>query len=88
MRMKLNALHALLGVTLALTACDDGTQESTAAVPPSATASSQAKGAPKIVAVDPVFEFGKVKLGDSVEHVFKVKNTGTAALEITRAKGS
>lgn len=88
--MKPFVYYVLLGLPLALLACDD---EASGAPPadsnqPTTSASAQAAGSPKIVAAAPVFEFGKVKLGATVEHVFKVKNAGTGPLEITRAKGS
>jgi hypothetical protein len=47
-----------------------------------------AGGAPKIAAVEAVFDFGKVKQGQDVEHVFKVRNQGSAELRIEQAKGS
>jgi hypothetical protein len=50
--------------------------------------SSAAGGAPKIAAVEAKFDFGKVKQGQAVEHVFKIKNNGTAELKIEKAKGS
>ena len=48
----------------------------------------KADSAPKIVAVEADYNFGKVKQGKSVEHVFKLKNTGTADLKIEKARGS
>jgi hypothetical protein len=45
-------------------------------------------GAPKIVAAESVFDFGKVKQGDEVTHVFKIRNAGTAELKIDKARGS
>lgn len=47
-----------------------------------------AGGAPKIVAVEATFDFGKVKQSQEVEHVFKVRNEGSAELRIEQAKGS
>jgi hypothetical protein len=49
---------------------------------------TQSEAAPKILSVDPVFNFGEVKQGEKVEHVFQVRNTGTADLVIKRATGS
>lgn len=46
------------------------------------------EGAPKIASAAPDFNFGKVKQGASVEHVFKIKNEGTADLKIEKARGS
>ncbi len=78
----------LLGL-LAIAGCDEApsTAPPSGSSQPSASASAET-GTPEIVAAAPVFEFGKVKLGATVEHVFKVKNAGTGPLEITRAKGS
>jgi len=45
-------------------------------------------GAPKIVAIEAAFDFGKVKQGQVVEHVFKIKNEGAAELKIEKAHGS
>jgi hypothetical protein len=43
-------------------------------------------GAPKIAADEPVFEFGSIKPTDKVEHVFKIRNAGTADLKIERVQ--
>jgi len=45
-------------------------------------------GAPKIVAAESSFDFGKVKQGQEASHVFKIRNEGTAELKIDKAKGS
>jgi hypothetical protein len=49
---------------------------------------AKSAGAPKIVAVEAAFDFGKVKQGQPVEHVFKIRNEGTAELKIEKAHGS
>lgn len=49
---------------------------------------AKADRAPKIVAVEGEHDFGKVKQGKAVEHVFKLKNEGTADLKIEKARGS
>jgi hypothetical protein len=49
---------------------------------------AKADGKPKIVAVEGKHEFGKVKQGVDVEHVFKIKNEGDADLKIEKARGS
>ena len=46
----------------------------------------EAEGAPKIAAEEPVFEFGAIKATDKVEHVFTIKNEGTADLKIDRVQ--
>jgi hypothetical protein len=43
---------------------------------------------PKIVAVESKYDFGKVKQGVEVEHIFKIKNEGGADLKIEKARGS
>lgn len=49
---------------------------------------AKAEGKPKIVAVEAKYEFGKVKQGVDVEHVFKIKNEGDVDLKIDKARGS
>jgi hypothetical protein len=52
------------------------------------SASADAVKAPKIASAQPTFNFGQIKQGKKVEHIFKVKNEGKADLIIERAKGS
>jgi hypothetical protein len=47
-----------------------------------------AKGKPVIFAAEPEYDFGKVKQGVDVEHIYKIKNTGKADLVIERTSGS
>lgn len=49
---------------------------------------TQSEAAPKIFSVEPVFDFDEVRQGKKVEHVFLIRNTGTADLVINRATGS
>ena len=65
---------------------EDAEKKDASAVEPSASA-DDAK-APKIASEQPAFNFGQIKQGKYVEHIFKVKNEGTADLIIQRAKGS
>jgi hypothetical protein len=44
--------------------------------------------APKISSNEPLYDFGEVRQGEKVEHVFKIQNIGSADLEIKRASGS
>jgi len=44
--------------------------------------------AAKIELEETTFDFGKIKEGEAVTHVFKFKNTGKSPLSITNAKGS
>jgi len=43
---------------------------------------------PIIAAKEATFNFGKVKQGKDVEHVFKITNKGNANLLIEKARGS
>jgi Protein of unknown function (DUF1573) len=89
--MRPSLPHALLAIALALAGCDDDATTSAGSSPSAGSVQASATpagAAPKIVAVEPLFEFGKVKMGSTVEHVFKVRNAGSAPLAIKRAKGS
>lgn len=55
---------------------------------PAKDTAPETAGAPKIVAVNDTFNFGQVKQGAVAEHIFKIRNEGTADLTIKRAKGS
>ena len=55
---------------------------------PKAEAKLAEAGAPEIVAVEGSFDFGKIKQGDEVSHVFKIRNAGKADLKIEKARGS
>ena len=46
------------------------------------------RGTPVISAAEPEFDFGKVKQGTDVEHIYRIENTGTANLVIERTTGS
>jgi hypothetical protein len=50
-------------------------------------AERERKGAPEISPVEDLFDFGRVRQGDKVEHVFRVRNTGTADLVVKKATG-
>ena len=55
-----------------------------------ATASGEVKNnkLPKFLFVETSFDFGTIKSGKTVTHVFKFKNTGDTDLLISEAKGS
>lgn len=40
---------------------------------------------PKLVIIDPVFDFGEVEAGTIIEHTFEYKNTGVRKLQIFKA---
>jgi hypothetical protein len=54
----------------------------------SSSSPAQAAGTPVIDVAHPVFDFGTVPEGDPARHVFKVKNAGTAPLEIRSVNAS
>lgn len=45
-------------------------------------------GKPKIVALEKEHDFGKVKQGTTLEHIFRILNRGDQQLVIERASGS
>ena len=73
MKFKTITLIASFALALALAAVAFGQDPATKADGP---------GAPKLVVDNPKFEFGKVKEGEEISHVFKIKNEGTAELII------
>lgn len=50
--------------------------------------SSPAELAPKIVCDEPLFDFGEKNNTESVEHDYKIRNTGTLSLEIRSVRAS
>jgi hypothetical protein len=46
------------------------------------------EGVPRAVVDVPVYDFGTVEQGAIVEHVFRVRNTGTGALRVDHVKGT
>ena len=73
MTLKKIALIAMLVSALALTAFGQDQAK---------TEKADAKGTPKLAVDNLKYEFGKVKEGDEITHVFKIKNEGTAELVI------
>ncbi len=49
---------------------------------------ARAADGPELVIEEPVFDFGTVEQGTSVEHTFRVRNTGRAELRIDHVKTS
>ena len=45
-------------------------------------------GAPRAVADAPVHDFGTVEQGTAVEHVFRIRNTGTGVMRVDHVKGT
>jgi hypothetical protein len=76
-------VYACLLAALLLASCKCGKEGA-----PAADAKPAGTGSPKIVAAESAFDFGKVKQGEEVSHVFKIRNAGTAELKIEKARGS
>ena len=79
-----NAWLTIVALTLLFTACGDKKEEGARSKEPE----SKIDKKPKIAAKKPDFNFGKVKQGEIVEHIFKIQNQGDAELKIEKAKGS
>ena len=80
-------LGLCLSIALLAAACGQKAGESKSE-PVAKQPAMQSAGPAKIVAAEPVFNFGEVKEGQRVEHVFKISNQGDEQLDIKRAKGS
>jgi len=50
--------------------------------------SAAASGHPKVLGIDPMFDFGNVYSGTTVKHTFRLKNAGTAPLTINGVRTS
>ncbi|MBW2526014.1 MAG: DUF1573 domain-containing protein [Deltaproteobacteria bacterium] len=80
---KLPSVLALVAL-LATAGCDDDP----AKAPSTSSAAVPSGKAPQIVAAKTAHDFGKIKQGKEVAHVFEIRNAGTAPLLISKAKGS
>jgi hypothetical protein len=92
MRKVVGILIVILGVFLFFAEYSLGTPDRPEIEPvkrsQNAEPAIQSEAAPKISSDEPLFDFGQVKQGEKVEHLFRVQNTGTADLVIDRATGS
>jgi Protein of unknown function (DUF1573) len=52
------------------------------------SAPGASNGHPQVQATDPVYDFGKVYSGTTVKHIFRLKNVGTAPLDISGVRTS
>ena len=77
MRKRQQQIALLAAALIAGVACSKKVQEKTAEA-------KDGSGKPKIEAITPEFDFGKVKQGIDVEHVFKIKNVGSKDLVIEK----
>ena len=75
MKLKTLNLITLLVCALALTVAAFGQEKAT-------TDKAASQDVPKLAVDDTKHEFGKVKEGDEIKHVFKIKNEGKADLII------
>lgn len=75
----------LVAVGLTLAACRGEPPAEAVAAETGAVASAKA-GTPKISADEAVYDFGAIGATDSVEHVFKIRNTGDGELKIERVQ--
>ncbi len=82
-RTKGLAVAAGIVMSLLLQACGNQKEE-----PKQAVTQAVKTGKPKIAVAENTFNFGKVKQGVQVEHVFKISNKGQADLIIDKARGS
>lgn len=85
-KQSLIKIGLLCSVLIGISACNDKTPPNPEPKPAPKTEPIQADAT---IAVDAaVYDFGKVPAGNSVTHVFKIKNTGTANLVIDRTEAS
>ena len=68
--------------------CGQSKQAPQDPLPAHATESQGPLHTAQIELVDPQFNFGTVREGETISHVFKIRNTGKAPLKIIRAKAS
>ena len=87
---RANILLVLSVVALTLGGCKSEPPPPTEADEPASesavAAEPEAEGTPKIAVDEPVFDFGAIKPTDKAEHVFKIKNAGTADLKIIKVQ--
>lgn len=75
------AVVVLIGMAIVVTA-----RSARAQAAPGGPAASAPSGTPKIEFTESKHEFGKVWVGDKLEHTFQVRNTGDAELRILSVK--
>jgi hypothetical protein len=89
-RSRLLALSVLATTTLVVGACNSAPAptptEAEPATEPVAAEAEPAAGVPKIAADEATFNFGAIKPTEKIDHVFKIKNVGTADLKIERVQ--
>lgn len=92
MNKVVGILTVILGVFLLFADFSLGTSDTPKIeadnLPQNVGPATHSQAGPKISSDEPLFDFGEVKQGEKVEHVFQIRNTGTADLVIKRATGS
>lgn len=92
MRKVIGILTVILGTFLSIADFSLGTsdtpQSEAVEMSQNVESATQSEATPKISSVEPLFDFGEVKQGEKVEHIFQIRNIGTADLIINRATGS
>ena len=90
--MKLSGKCLLVLVVVATTVftsgCSKERMKSAQSTQSAASSQPSTEGKPKIVALEKEHNFGKVKEGTTLEHVFRIRNQGDQQLVIERASGS
>ncbi len=84
--MKRHYRNSMLLLSLMLVASSCG--EKKEAPPPAEQAQKDDQGVPKIFAAEPDYDFGQIKQGTEVSHIYKIKNVGTKELVIEKTHGS
>jgi hypothetical protein len=77
-----STLLVLAAMTLLIGACNSGQKSQDSASP------LKADAVPIISSDNAEYDWGEVKEGEVVEHIFKVQNKGEGLLEIKKATGS
>jgi hypothetical protein len=90
-RSRLLALSVLATTTLVVGACNSAPTPTPAEAEPASEPAVAAEaepeaGVPKIAADEATFNFGAIKPTEKIDHVFKIKNVGTADLKIERVQ--
>ena len=83
-KQRIVTVLAVLFLSAPIVSCK-GQQNGT---PPKETTQETKNDAPVISAIEPQFDFGKVRQGTEVSHIYKIKNIGSKELVIEKTHGS
>ena len=78
----------VVATTVFLSGCSNKRVERAELAKSAVSSQPHSEGKPKIVALEKEHDFGKVKEGTSLEHVFRIRNQGDRELVIEKASGS